>query len=106
MKIRFPVIWRDSEKLDDEAQNQYKAFNQTPEEIVEKGEAVIELYKIESWHALDNTTIVHLESGKEYEIDIKEDIFSELYGKMALCIIGEIYIEKEKNDEDNDEDPI
>lgn len=108
MKIRFPVIWRDSEELNDEEQNQYKAFNRIPEGIVEKGEAVIDLDRVESWHALqdNNSTLVHLQSGTEYEIDIKEDIFSELYGKMALSIIGEIYIEKEKNDEDNDEDSI
>lgn len=102
MKIRFPVIWRDSEKLNDEQENQYKAFNQVPEEIVEKGEAVIDLNRIESWHALEGSTLVHLQSGTEYEVDIREEIFSELYGKMALSIVGEIYIEKEKNDEDEE----
>lgn len=106
MKIRLPVIWKDSEKLNDEEQNQYKAFNQVPEDIIEKGEAVIDLDKIESWYGLETTTLIHLESGKKYEIDISEDIFSELYGKMSLCIIGEVYIQKEKNDEDNDEDSI
>lgn len=99
MKIRLPIIWRDSEKIDQSDQDKFNSLGHYPEEEIDKSQAVIDLSEIESWFPLEETTLVNLKSGKRFEVDVPEEIFTGLYTKMTLEIIGEVQVKMEDDDE-------
>ena len=99
MKVKLPIVWTEDSKLNDEDNEKFNALGQEPELDKERSYAIIDLKRVESWYPLKDNTILKLKSGSRYEVEVPEEVFTSLYSKMTLEIIGEIEIKLDEDEE-------
>ena len=99
MKVKLPIVWTEESKLNEEDNEKFNALGQEPESNKERSYAIIDLKEAESWYPLKDNTMVKLKSGTRYEVEVPEEIFTNLYSKMTLEIIGEIEIKLDEDEE-------
>lgn len=103
MKVRFPIIWKETEPLEEDEQLSLRALGKSPEIIEELSSVVIETDELSSWYANDDTTMVCLKSGRSYNLQIDEFSFSLVWTDISNEAIKSVeYTKREVTEDDED----